>query len=134
MSLALRDLAALAAQAEQMVALARALSGKLARAAPGDEEASASAQSVVSSSLVRLGLQAPALTAKDVLDERAYHVGLARELARVLLSTDSARGAGLMGRGKVDGQGGAEEELRGVVGLDEAWCFWNRARGVGALL
>lgn len=148
MNEALRDLAALASQAKRMVRqllcslvisahtlphqqvdLASSLSAKLARAST-DGTASEEASSVISTSLVRLGLRAPALTAADVADEAAYHLGLAVELAELLLATGPKRPSGLMGRGKVRGRGTSAVEVRGIVGLDEVWCVWNRARGV----
>lgn len=47
-----------------------------------------------------------------IADQNRYHEALAKELGAVL------------GR-----KGGVME--KGIVGLDEAWCVWNRARGVG---
>jgi ESCRT-II complex subunit VPS36 len=63
-----------------------------------------------------------------VKSDREYHEGLATELGGLLT-------------GHVDGDGGrkgqAREGLmvgpggRGVIGLDEVWGLWMRARGVG---
>ena len=78
----------------------------------------------IRSSLAQLGLQmanAP-VTLDMVRDERRWIDELARELAGVL-------------QGSSGGVKDAREGLmrrRGVVGLDEVWGGWNRARGVGA--
>ena len=54
-----------------------------------------------------------------VRDERKYLEGLAKELGSLL--TGRGGKAGLMvGNGS-----------RGVIGLDEVWGLWMRARGVG---
>lgn len=82
--------------------------------------AAAHAASLASSSLHSLGLATPAASVLDsavtpdlVADDRAYHAELARELA------------GVLEKGRVMDRKG------GIVGLDEVWCLWNRARGVG---
>ena len=78
----------------------------------------------IRSSLTQLGLQmanAP-VTLDMVRDERRWIDELARELAGVL-------------QGSSGGVKDVREGLmrrRGVVGLDEVWGGWNRARGVGA--
>ena len=74
----------------------------------------------IRSSLAQLGLQMPnaPVTQDMVRDERGWLEELARELARVLEGTGSGK-EGMM-------------RARGVVGLDEVWGGWNRARGVGA--
>jgi ESCRT-II complex subunit VPS36 len=51
-----------------------------------------------------------------VRDDRLYLEGLAKELGVLLVGRDGKNG--LMGG-------------RGVVGLDEVWVIWMRARGVG---
>ena len=51
-----------------------------------------------------------------VRDDRLYLEGLAKELGVLLVGRDGQ--SGLMGG-------------RGVVGLDEVWVIWMRARGVG---
>ena len=51
-------------------------------------------------------------------DEEEYRDQLARELAVVLLGSKENKGKGLMVE-------------RGIIGLDEVWFAWNRARGVG---
>jgi ESCRT-II complex subunit VPS36 len=55
-----------------------------------------------------------------VRDETKYHQGLAQELGH-LLTGSKGSGQGLM-TGKVG---------RGIIGLDEVWGLWMRARGVG---
>lgn len=72
------------------------------------------AVSLASTSLQSLGLVSAAVTADLVSDSKRYHEELAKELAEVLR------------------KGGIMERQGGIVGLDEVWCLWNRARGVGA--
>ncbi|KAL1937951.1 hypothetical protein VTO73DRAFT_12701 [Trametes versicolor] len=77
----------------------------------------------IRSSLAQLGLQmanAP-VTQDMVRDERNWFEQLARELAGVL------EGSGA----KVGGEGMMRK--RGIVGLDEVWGGWNRARGVALI-
>ncbi|KAH9887028.1 EAP30/Vps36 family-domain-containing protein [Cubamyces lactineus] len=75
----------------------------------------------IRSSLAQLGLQmtnAP-VTQDMVRDERNWYEELARELAGVL-----------------EGTGGKNEGMmrkRGIIGLDEVWGGWNRARGVALI-
>lgn len=59
-------------------------------------------------------------------DERAYLDALAAELGGLLTGSGA-------GEGKLKGQ--AEGLMmgsngKGLLGLDEAWVIWNRARGV----
>ena len=78
----------------------------------------------IRSSLAQLGLQlsnAP-VTADMMQDERTWMEELARELARVL--------QGSVDEGPEQKTGGIMKE-RGIIGLDEVWGGWNRARGVG---
>ena len=81
--------------------------------------------SFVRSSLGQLGvtLKNTAVTADMTDDERNYLDNLARELAGVLQGRENPRqregGAGIM-------------KDKGIIGLDEVWGRWNRARGVGA--
>lgn len=80
----------------------------------------------IRSSLAQLGLQlsnAP-VTADMIQDERTWMEELARELANVL--------QGAWGEGPEQRAGGIMRE-RGIIGLDEVWGGWNRARGVGEL-
>ena len=53
-----------------------------------------------------------------VQEEKKYHVELAKELG-TLLSGTNAKNKSIMGRAEV------------MLGLDEVWGLWNRARGVG---
>lgn len=69
------------------------------------------------SSLVRLGLPAPALTQDMVRDERDYLSGLATELGSILTSK----------------QGLMLQPGQGVIALDSVWGLWMRARGVALL-
>lgn len=75
----------------------------------------------IRSSLAQLGAQMPnaPVTLDMIRDERRWVDELARELAGVLQGTGGGKGEGIM-------------RQRGVVGLDEVWGGWNRARGVGA--
>lgn len=80
----------------------------------------------IRSSLAQLGLQmsnAP-VTLDMIRDERSWIEELARELARVLQgSPDDIPGQKSVGVMKE----------RGIVGLDEVWGGWNRARGVALI-
>ncbi|GAA5907646.1 hypothetical protein JCM6882_008937, partial [Rhodosporidiobolus microsporus] len=134
MDVALKDLESLMGKAKEMIALAQSISTQLnspaaASSSPSSTASSseaAQAQSLASSSLLSLGLKptstsssssaagllSSAVTAADAKTEREYHLSLAKELLAVL-------------------EGGAVvERMGGIVGLDEVWCFWNRARGV----
>lgn len=137
---ALKDFEALTVKWRDMVKLAQELNERLtasstaapAAAAAGTGNADVMTTQAVEpeeatfirSSLAQLGLQmanAP-VTLDMVRDERRWIDELARELAGVL------QGSG--GGGK-DAREGLMRR-RGVVGLDEVWGGWNRARGVGA--
>ncbi|KZT68632.1 hypothetical protein DAEQUDRAFT_324930 [Daedalea quercina L-15889] len=79
----------------------------------------------IRSSLAQLGLQmanAP-VTLDMIRDERRWVDELARELAGVL--------QGLGGRDRDKREGIMRQ--RGIVGLDEVWGGWNRARGVALI-
>ncbi|EJT97166.1 hypothetical protein DACRYDRAFT_59608 [Dacryopinax primogenitus] len=69
----------------------------------------------IRSSLFRLGLDTTALTKDMVKDDEKYFDGLAKELVKVLQVGNNGRG--VMGD-------------KGILGLDEVWAAWNRARGV----
>ncbi|TXT08371.1 uncharacterized protein COLE_05295 [Cutaneotrichosporon oleaginosum] len=113
---AFRDLEVLMVRAGEMVRLAQSLNAKLTAAgAKDDAEAT-----LVRSSLVRLGLPAPALTQDMVRDERAYFDGLARELGALLTGAGGAVGLML-------------QPGHGVIALDTVWGLWMRARGVALL-
>ncbi|KAH8077386.1 EAP30/Vps36 family-domain-containing protein [Cristinia sonorae] len=147
---ALQDLEALMVKAKDMVHLAEELNERLtainAASSSATSTAAASASSgpnpvepeeatFIRSSLSQLGLQmanAP-VTLDMIRDERKWVEELARELAGVLQSGNGGTGkrqgvwdaklqkdGGMMGR-------------RGIVGLDEIWGGWNRARGVALI-
>lgn len=153
---ALKDLEALMRKAKQMVEFAESLNAKLTK----QEQAAAAAReaglpdsapqpdqeaaTLIRSSLVQLGLPAPAVTADMARDQEEYHRELARELAGLLLGNPSGgQRTGLMGAGKIAPKRKGKESLprisdddmkgRGLVGLDEVWCVWNRARGVALI-
>ena len=77
---------------------------------PSLAQSTAKETTSIRSSLLTLGLSTPAITPDMLAKDQEYHRELAGELEGVL--------QGVMGDG------------RGVVGLDEVWCLWNRARGV----
>ncbi|WVQ82293.1 hypothetical protein IAT38_004421 [Cryptococcus sp. DSM 104549] len=132
MQSAFADLEALMLRAGEMVRLAQSLNSKLTQ-----QQASASASSgaglgtqpteeettMIRTSLVQLGLAAPALTKEMVRTEKAYFEGLAKELGGLLTGRGGEVGGGLM----------VGEKGRGVLGLDEVWGLWMRARGVALL-
>jgi ESCRT-II complex subunit VPS36 len=72
----------------------------------------------IRSSLAQLGLPTVAVTQDMVEDENEYHAELAKELSGVLTGK-GAKSKGLMPSGE------------GIIGLDEVWGGWNRARGIG---
>ncbi|KZV70568.1 hypothetical protein PENSPDRAFT_651440 [Peniophora sp. CONT] len=74
----------------------------------------------VRSSLIQLGLhmENTPVTLDMIRDEKRWHEELARELAGVLQG--DGRRAGLM-------------RTRGIIGIDEVWGGWNRARGVALI-
>ncbi|GAA5903000.1 hypothetical protein JCM5296_004513 [Sporobolomyces johnsonii] len=117
---ALKDLESLMAKAKEMITLAQSINTQLsAQTQPTTPSSSSSspaelarAASLASASLASLGLVTAAITPDQVASSREYHRELARELAGVL-----QKGRVLEGRG-------------GIMGLDEVWCVWNRARGV----
>lgn len=80
------------------VDMARSINERLKAGAPAQDE------TAIRSSLVQLGLEAPAVTA----DTDQYHKELARELSSLLSHIVGDR----------------------IVGLDQVWCLYNRARGV----
>lgn len=126
---ALRDLDALMKKAKEMIQLAKDMNARLAnaKASPAVTEGAASeevdAAKLAQESLRRIGLVDEAVVRSDgadlVTDEKKYHLELARELAGVL----QPRGGGV--------NAGAGLMAKGLVGLDEAWVVWNRARGIG---
>jgi ESCRT-II complex subunit VPS36 len=136
LSSAFADLEVLMVRAGEMVTLAKSLNDRLTssqKAGKGDSALPGNAQereeeaTLIRSSLVQLGLPAPALTSDMVKSDEEYHKGLAGELG-ALLTGSKAEAAGKGSReGLMLGKEG-----RGVIGLDEAWGLWMRARGVGA--
>lgn len=117
---ALQDLNALMLKAKDMVSLAQSFNARLS--SNQNNETS----TIVKSSLLKMGLETPALTQDMVRDEEEYHQGLARELAGILTSSaSSATGQALMS----DDKNG-----RGIVPIEEIWCIWNRARGICELV
>lgn len=113
---ALQDLNALMLKAKEMVSLAQSFNARL----PNNQNSETS--TIVKSSLLKMGLETPALTQDMVRDEEEYHQGLARELAGILTSAaSSTTGPALMSD---DNTG------RGIVPIEEVWCIWNRARGI----
>ena len=127
---AFKDLEALMIRAGDMVKLVQTLNSKLTQqqnqrsppngpGGPGQEDDET--QTFIRSSLVQLGLPAPAITPDMVADERKYLEGLANELGGLLTGKTGGReDDGLM----VGRQG------KGLVGMDQVWGLWNRARGV----
>lgn len=133
---ALQDLEALMTRARDMVELTSSLNAKLT----AQEEHRARLNALhpelplpsslidepeeakfIRSSLSQLGLQASAVTQDMVKDDKEWFEQLAKELGSVLVGGRNDKGKeqeGLM-------------KDRGIVGLDEIWGGWNRARGVG---
>ncbi|KAA1466902.1 hypothetical protein DENSPDRAFT_812276 [Dentipellis sp. KUC8613] len=157
MSSALQDLEALMTKARDMVRLAGELNERLTASSAlaanpyssggagdmngsgggaGDTDAALvlapagepEAATFVRSSLAQLGLQMPntPVTLDMVRDEKRWHAELARELAGLLQGADSAPAPG-----QARARGMMRE--RGIVGLDEVWGGWNRARGVALI-
>ncbi|KZV91861.1 hypothetical protein EXIGLDRAFT_836834 [Exidia glandulosa HHB12029] len=132
---ALKDLEALTAQAKSMVALASTLSAKLQQ-----QSAQSSLSSSPSSrSSTPLSSSTPTPDATSFIQRSLYNMGLTLSEGPVVQSSDSnssgderryldelaAEVGGLLSDGLMGG--------RGMVGLDEIWCAWNRARGVALL-
>ena len=118
---ALRDLEAFMAKAKDMVRLAQDLNDRLSTTSSSPHPSSLSSEpeeaTFIRSSLSQLGLEmtnAP-VTLDMIKDEKKWEEQLLRELADVI------QGGGL-GKGILRG--------RGIIGLDEVWGGWNRARGI----
>lgn len=136
MSNAFEDLEALMVKAKDMVRFAAELNSKLSTISnaqtqsqlqagnlPSNEPIEPEEVTFIRSSLSQLGLQmrnAP-VTLDMMNDEQKWAQELARELAGVL------QGDGSDARKKEVGM----MRQRGIIGLDEVWGGWNRARGVG---
>ncbi|KAK4704021.1 ESCRT-II complex subunit VPS36, partial [Phenoliferia sp. Uapishka_3] len=108
---AFKDLNALMAKAKEMITLAQSMNERISSQPSQAQKLSGGETTLVRSSLVNLGLPAEAVTQDMVRDEQHYHAELAKELATILRRKDGVLKDGL-------------------VGLDEVWCVWNRARGV----
>lgn len=121
---ALKDLNALMTKAKEMIRLAQEINERLKTSsttdtlsANGDREKDDAAQ-LAQKSLKQIGLVDAAVTAEAHSDESRYHQELAKELATVLQpAKNGGKPSGVM--------------ARGLAGLDEVWCVWNRARGLG---
>jgi ESCRT-II complex subunit VPS36 len=123
---ALRDLEAFMIKAREMVHLAQDLNDRLSATATSATSSLPHSSSLSSepeeatfirSSLSQLGLEmanAP-VTLDMIKDEKKWEEQLARELADVVQGGSSGKGI-LRGRG--------------IIGLDEVWGGWNRARGI----
>ncbi|WVO16235.1 hypothetical protein L204_103906 [Cryptococcus depauperatus] len=126
MQSAFADLEALMLRAGEMVSLSQSLNAKLTsqqqsqnQTGLGGNKVSDEDVTMIRTSLVQLGLAAPALTKEMVKSEQLYHQGLAKELAGILTGNQEGYKEGLMSaRG------------REVIGLDEVWGLWMRARGI----
>ena len=122
----LKDLEAFMVKARDMVRLAQDLNERLsATAGPATSSSPRSSglssepeeATFIRSSLSQLGLQmanAP-VTLDMIKDEKKWEEQLVQELADVI------QGGG-PGKGILRG--------RGIIGLDEVWGGWNRARGI----
>ncbi|KAK9893474.1 hypothetical protein P389DRAFT_206904 [Cystobasidium minutum MCA 4210] len=118
---ALGDLEALKKRAQDMVRMAEIFKTKLATAQQDNDD---EALVTVTQSLRSLGLEAPVISGAGDLEEQQYHRKLATELGTVLLGSAGKTGSAvqsLMAEG---------DPKREIIGLDEVWCVWNRARGV----
>ncbi|CAD6589528.1 MAG: hypothetical protein CYPHOPRED_004872, partial [Cyphobasidiales sp. Tagirdzhanova-0007] len=62
------------------------------------------------------------LTINMIRDEQEYYRLLAKELGTLLLGSGRGKNASPI---MEDGH-----SKKGIMGLDEIWCMWNRARGV----
>lgn len=111
-------------KAQVMVSLAKDLNEQLTAASrnPSASEIQLEPEEAtfVRSSLAQLGLSMKntAVTSDMSNDEKAYIERLAIELAGVLENEDNGK-VGIM-------------RQKGIIGLDEVWGGWNRARGIGS--
>lgn len=78
---------------------------------------------IIRSSLLKLGLPTPAITSDMMENDESYEIELCKELAGLLTRDLDGNDTSILKDGKVGG--------RGIVSLDQVWCIWNRARGVG---
>ncbi|KAI0075151.1 hypothetical protein K474DRAFT_1646878 [Panus rudis PR-1116 ss-1] len=148
---ALQDLESLAIKARDMVKLAEELNERLTAATAATSTGIISTSTptgstiiepeeatFIRSSLSQLGLQMPnaPVTLDMIRDERRWHEELARELAGMLQGNGSVGKPLSWDKSKRDyeqEQGGGMMRNRGIVGLDEVWGGWNRARGVALI-
>lgn len=100
--------------------MAEAFNTKLAST---EAQADDATMTTVARSLKSMGLENPVIAAADS-EEEQYHRKLAAELGTVLLGPADRTGA----TQSIMAEGDPAKEL---IGLDEVWCLWNRARGVG---
>ncbi|GAA6018704.1 hypothetical protein JCM11491_001272 [Sporobolomyces phaffii] len=130
---ALKDLESLMKKAKEMIQVAQSINARLSASTTaaaggggggGDPAAAknAAASKLASTSLSSFGLlSSVAVTADQSRSDLEYHHSLARELASLLQPRVAPHGS--HGPTLIDARGG-------VIGLDELWCAWNRARGV----
>lgn len=88
-----------------------------------DEPNDQSKLTIVRSSLLKLGLPTPAITSDMMENDESYEIELSKELAGLLTRDLDGNDGSILKDGKVGS--------KGIVSLDEVWCIWNRARGVG---
>ncbi|GAA5970357.1 hypothetical protein JCM3765_000361 [Sporobolomyces pararoseus] len=121
---ALKDLESLMRKAKEMIQLAQSINSQLTSSSSTNTDSNSQASQLATTSLSSLGLlSSVAVTADQSKSEKEYHHSLARELASLL---QPPRSNSSLNRDKV----GLIEKRGGVIGLDELWCVWNRARGV----
>lgn len=113
-------------KAQEMVRLAKDLNEQLSAASRNPSASGVQLEpeeaTFVRSSLAQLGLSmknAP-VTADMSNDEKKYSDQLAFELAGVLEGDNGGGKVGMM-------------KERGIIGLDEVWGGWNRARGISLI-
>ncbi|KAH9463514.1 hypothetical protein Pst134EA_015604 [Puccinia striiformis f. sp. tritici] len=125
----LQDLQALMAKAKEMVQLSQSINAKLTSLEASGSKTSEDGESpdqkagLIRSSLVKLGLPTPAVTADMISSDQAFAQELAKELAGLLTRTMS------IGHSSIISHGSHQNQV-GIRPLDEIWCIWNRARGI----
>lgn len=115
MSDALKDLEAFMVKTRDMVRLAQDLNDRLSATKSSSEPEEAT---FIRSSLSQLGLEMKntPVTLDMIKDEKKWEEELVHELADVIQGNGPKKGI---------------MKGRGIIGLDEVWGGWNRARGVG---
>ncbi|CAH7689935.1 EAP30/Vps36 family-domain-containing protein [Phakopsora pachyrhizi] len=121
----LQDLKALMSRAKDMVQLARSINGKLtalenSSSSMSENRPTEQSAALIRSSLVKLGLPTPAVTADMIASDKEYSSELAKELAGFITRITS----------QTSNQIGQKPFSKGILSIDEVWCMWNRARGV----